>query len=192
MGYLLVLMPSTSFLGGLFWSQVVDRTGSYRRVLTGTSLAGSLVVFGYMLPQITNSLPLLLVITALHGPLELLEMAEKCTRFLTATAGPLVDGLCLKVLAEQDISKEAYGDQRLWSAVGWGVMALLAGKLVESWSKACLEGPSEDIYGSNCIFFCYASLVLLNVLVIQLFIQDSAPDHEGSTKVRFSESTEGY
>lgn len=75
MGYLLVLMPSTSFLGGLFWSQVVDRSGSYRRVLTGTSLAGCLVVFGYMLPAVTNSLPLLLVITALHGPLEQLEIA---------------------------------------------------------------------------------------------------------------------
>lgn len=32
---------------------------------------------------------------------------------------------------------------------------------------------TQDIYGTKCIFFCYAILVGLNVLVIQLFIHDS-------------------
>jgi len=27
--------------------------------------------------------------------------------------------------------QEAYGDQRLWSAVGWGTMAFVAGKLMD-------------------------------------------------------------
>lgn len=155
MGILLVLMPTMSFLGGLFWSVIVDRTGSYRGVLTTTSLLGVTTIFGYLLPQAATSLPLLVLITLLHG-------------FFTAPAGPIVDGLCLKVLSEQKVSKEAYGDQRLWSAVGWGAMALVAGKLV-------------DIYGTKCIFFCYAILVGLNVLVIQLFIHDS-DDHGPVTK----------
>ena len=55
MGILLVLMPTTSFLGGLFWSVIVDRTGSYRGVLTTTSLLGVTTIFGYLLPQAATS-----------------------------------------------------------------------------------------------------------------------------------------
>jgi hypothetical protein len=36
-----------------------------------------------------------------------------------------------------------------------------------------LQKLTQDIYGTKCIFFCYAILVGLNVLVIQLFIHDS-------------------
>ena len=39
--------------------------------------------------------------------------------------------------------QEAYGDQRLWSAVGWGAMALVAGKLVDPRSKAVLMWGRE-------------------------------------------------
>ncbi|CAK9008826.1 unnamed protein product [Durusdinium trenchii] len=153
MGLLQFLMPMMSFVGGLFWSVIVDRTGSYRGTLTSTSLLGVVAVFGYLLPQIGHNLPLLLVITLLHG-------------FLTAPSGPIVDGLCLKVLSEQTAAKkEDYGDQRLWSAIGFGSMALVAGKLV-------------DIYGTKCIFFCYAVLVGLNILVVQLFIYDSPSSNQ--------------
>eukprot|EP00435_Cladocopium_sp_Y103_P019865 s3477_g4.t2 len=38
---------------------------------------------------------------------------------------------------------------------------------------AAAAPAAEDIYGTKCIFFCYAILVGLNVLVIQLFIHDS-------------------
>ena len=55
MGILLVLMPTMSFLGGLFWSVIVDRTGSYRGVLTTTSLLGVTTIFGYLLPQAATS-----------------------------------------------------------------------------------------------------------------------------------------
>ena len=55
MGILLVLMPMMSFIGGLFWSMIVDRTGSYRDVLTTTSLLGVAAVFGYLLPQVATS-----------------------------------------------------------------------------------------------------------------------------------------
>lgn len=67
MGLLQFLMPMMSFVGGLFWSVIVDRTGSYRGTLTSTSLLGVVAVFGYLLPQIGHNLPLLLVITLLHG-----------------------------------------------------------------------------------------------------------------------------
>lgn len=144
MGVLMVFMPMMTFFGGLFWSAVVDRTGAYRKVLASTSIAGVAIVFSYLLPAVCNSLPLLSVVTLLHG-------------FLAAPAGPIVDGLCLKVLTEQKVSDEDYGDQRLWSAVGWGGMALIAGCLV-------------DAFGISAIFVSYAALVLLNVFVILRYI----------------------
>lgn len=140
MGMLLVVMPLTAFFGGLFWSSVVDSSGAYKKILIGTSTLGTAVVFSYLLPAVCKSLPLLLCTTVLHG-------------FLASPSGPIVDGLCLKVLAEQKVSDEAYGDQRLWAAVGWGGMALIAGKLV-------------DAFGVSSMFFSYALLVLINVIVI--------------------------
>lgn len=140
MGMLLVVMPLTAFFGGLFWSSVVDSSGAYKKTLIFTSTLGTAVVFSYLLPAVCKSLPLLLCTTILHG-------------FLASPSGPIVDGLCLKVLAEQKVSDEAYGDQRLWAAVGWGGMALIAGKLV-------------DVFGISSMFFSYALLVLINVMVI--------------------------
>ncbi|CAJ1365383.1 unnamed protein product [Effrenium voratum] len=150
MGFLLVVTPMMSFVGGMFWSIVVDITGKYKLILTSSGLLAVALVFSYLLPAVGKSWPLLLGITFVQG-------------FLTSPAGPVVDGLCLKVLKEQtgpQEKKEEYGDQRLWSAVGWGGMAIAAGKLV-------------DMYGVNAIFFCYGILVCINVLVIQLFISDA-------------------
>eukprot|EP00439_Symbiodinium_sp_Y106_P051350 s100_g6.t2 len=165
MGLLLVMVPMMAFVGGFFWSSIVDRSGSYRRILTFTSSLGIATVFSYMLPAVGRSLPLLVLVTLLQG-------------FVTAPAGPIVDGLCLKVLAQrsEEGSSEAYGDQRLWSAVGWGAMALIAGKLI-------------DIFGTNAIFLSYGILVGLNVLVVQLFVQDmpAGPGgHQGSSGTKMS------
>ncbi|CAE7701401.1 FH18 [Symbiodinium sp. CCMP2592] len=165
MGLLLVMVPMMAFVGGFFWSSIVDRSGSYRRILTFTSSLGIATVFSYMLPAVGRSLPLLVLVTLLQG-------------FVTAPAGPIVDGLCLKVLAQrsEEGSSEAYGDQRLWSAVGWGAMALIAGKLI-------------DIFGTNAIFLSYGILVGLNVLVVQLFVQDmpaGVGGHQGSSGTKMS------
>lgn len=144
MGGLMVCMPMMSFVGGLFWSSVVDATGAYRQILATTSIAGVGVVFSYLLPAVCRSLKLLSAVTLLHG-------------FLAAPAGPIVDGLCLKVLTAKNATDEGYGDQRLWSAVGWGGMALIAGRLV-------------DAFGTSAIFYSYAALVLSNVMVILKYI----------------------
>ena len=88
MGLLLVLVPMMAFVGGFFWSSLVDRSGAYRGILTFTSLLGIATVFSYMLPVVGRSLPLLVVVTLLQG-------------FVTAPSGPIVDGLCLKVLSQR-------------------------------------------------------------------------------------------
>lgn len=144
MSLLLVIMPLASFVGALFWSARVDRSGEYKRTLMGTSAVAVAVVFTYLSPAVRVSFPLLLVVTALHG-------------FFAGPSGPLVDALCLKVLAEEPGGKEAYGDQRLWSAVGWGGMALVVGQLV-------------DCFGSASMFFSFAFLVALNVSLIGIWM----------------------
>ena len=88
MGFLLVVTPMMSFVGGMFWSIVVDITGKYKLILTSSGLLAVALVFSYLLPAVGKSWPLLLGITFVQG-------------FLTSPAGPVVDGLCLKVLKEQ-------------------------------------------------------------------------------------------
>jgi len=165
MGLLLVLVPFMAFVGGFFWSFIVDRSGAYRATLTSTSLLGVATVCSYLLPAVGRSLPLLILCTLLQG-------------FLTAPAGPIVDGLCLKVLAQHQNKARAdtgeeYGDQRLWSAVGWGVMALVAGRLI-------------DLFGTKAIFISYALLVGLNILIIQLFVEDVPRGLEGQSVSKVS------
>lgn len=144
MGFLLVVMPLVAFWGQLFWSAVVDRLGECKRTLIITSLVGVAVVFTYLLPCVKGSLPILTLVTMLHG-------------FFASPSGPIVDALCLKVLSEQGVTEEAYGDQRLWSAIGWGGMALVSGHLI-------------DVFGTSSMFFCFAALVLVNVAVIAVWM----------------------
>jgi len=140
MGLLLVILPMSTFVGNMFWGTVVDHVGEFKRTLVSTSVGAILVVFLYLLPAVRQSLPLLMIVTALHG-------------FMTAPSGPILDALCLSVLKEQPESGEEYGDQRLWSAFGWAFMGLVAGYLV-------------DIYGTSSIFFCFAALVTANTYII--------------------------
>jgi len=144
MGMLFVVLPMTSFLGGLFWSGVVDRCSSFKGTLVFTSLCSIAAVFAYLVPSVQERLPLLVGVTALHG-------------FFAGPSSPLVDGLCLKVLSEQTDTKEGYGDQRLWSAVGWGGMALIAGKLV-------------DCFGCPAMFLSFGAIVALNVGIVLMYM----------------------
>eukprot|EP00403_Amphidinium_massartii_P030127 CAMPEP_0178399070 /NCGR_PEP_ID=MMETSP0689_2-20121128/15093_1 /TAXON_ID=160604 /ORGANISM="Amphidinium massartii, Strain CS-259" /LENGTH=541 /DNA_ID=CAMNT_0020019841 /DNA_START=83 /DNA_END=1708 /DNA_ORIENTATION=+ len=148
MGVLLLVFPLVSFVGQLFWSAVVDYLGDYKATLMGTTLMGVAIVFAYLVPAVQQSFPLLCAVTAAHG-------------FFASTSGPLLDSLSLKVLSERPDTKENYGDQRIWSTVGWGGMALIAGSLV-------------DGYGVAAIFFTYAALALANVGIIAVSMPSSS------------------
>lgn len=155
MGVLLVVFPLASFCGAMFWSAFVDRTGEYKGTLIGTSVAGVIIVLFIWLVAKRITFPVLAALTALHG-------------FFAAPSGPIVDALCLKVLAERGPSDEGYGDQRLWSAIGWGLMALVCGRLV-------------DVFGTSAIFFSYATLVMANVFIIGTWMPASATSSAKAT-----------
>jgi len=72
--------------------------------------------------------------------------------FFLCTGGPVIDALCLTVLSEENVTEEDFGDQRLWCAVGWGGMSLIAGQMI-------------DWFGLPFMFFGFASIQSLNLLV---------------------------
>ena len=131
-----------SFIGQLFWSMVTDRLGEYKRVLIGTSLAGTLIIFFNLVPAVQVSFWWLGVVCV-------------SSSFFLSTGGPIIDAMCLSVLQEQE-SEEQYGDQRLWCAVGWGGMSLVAGQLIDTfgigfmfWGFASIQA----LYLGVCLFY---------------------------------------
>ncbi|CAK8987651.1 unnamed protein product [Durusdinium trenchii] len=131
-----------SFIGQLFWSMVTDRLGEYKRVLVGTSLAGTIIIFFNLVPAVQVSFWWLALVCV-------------SSSFFLSTGGPIIDAMCLSVLAEQE-SEEQYGEQRLWCAVGWGGMSLIAGQLIDTfglgfmfWGFASIQA----IYLSVCLFY---------------------------------------
>lgn len=134
MGVLQCIGPFVAFGGQMFWSSVIDNLREYKRILIGTEFVGTVVIFCHLLPAVQENYSLLLCVTILWN-------------FLLSTSGPIIDSMTLQVLADQNVTDEAYGDQRLWCAVGWGGMSLIAGKLIDELGLvvmfvgfACIEG----------------------------------------------------
>ena len=150
-----------SFLGQLFWSMVTDRLGEYKRVLVGTSLAGTCIIFLNLLPTVQVNFWWLFAV-------------QVTSSFFLSTGGPIIDAMCLSVLAEQN-SEEQYGDQRLWCAVGWGGMSLVAGQLI-------------DTFGIGFMFWGFASIQLLYLAVCLFYMPmqkrtDSSPTTQAQQSV---------
>jgi PPP family 3-phenylpropionic acid transporter len=83
--------------------------------------------------------------------------------FMLATVMPLLTSMTLELLGER---RAEYGQMRLWGAVGWGIMAPLAGLIVGTW-------------GLRWIFYGYALLMGVGValatrlLAVEVSLQDS-------------------
>lgn len=131
-----------AFIGQLFWSMVTDRLGEYKRVLVGTSLAGTVIIFFNMVPAVQSSFWLLAAVSV-------------SSSFFLSTGGPIIDAMCVSVLKEQE-SEEQYGDQRLWCAVGWGGMSLIAGQLIDTFGISFMFwgfASIQSMYLSVCLFY---------------------------------------
>lgn len=66
------------------------------------------------------------------------------------------DAICFEML---DDKPHLYGNQRLWGAIGWGIVALLSGTLVDAFSK----GKTFKDY--SVLFYLMLILVILDMLV---------------------------
>ena len=89
-----------------------------------------------------------------------------------STAGPIIDSMCLSVLQEQE-SEEQYGDQRLWCAVGTGVMSLVAGQLI-------------DTFGIGSMFWGFASIQALYLGVCLFYMPMAKRDGQQNSEATVS------
>lgn len=120
-GLLAGLLPLVTLVSAPLWSGLADVTGRHRALLL-LALGGSVAaVLG--LSQ-TGSLAGLILLVMLNA-------------FSLAPVIPLIDNTVLAMLGER---RSLYGQQRLWGAVGWGVVAPLAGRLIDSLGMAAAFG----------------------------------------------------
>ena len=110
-----VLMGVSSLVGlvaGPFWSGVADSTGRHRLVLSLGILCSIIAVFLYPYANAFLTFLALVVVQAVFGG-QLL---------------PMVDNATVTMLGEE---KEKYGRVRLGGTIGWGLMAIVMGLIVE-------------------------------------------------------------
>lgn len=111
-GLLAGALPLVTLVSAPLWGGLADATGRHRALLAA-ALGGSMAaVLGLALTSGIRWLILCVVLNA----------------FSLAPVIPLIDNTVLTLLGER---RSLYGQQRLWGAVGWGVMAPIAGWLID-------------------------------------------------------------
>ncbi len=120
-GVLIGLGPLVRLLGGPFWSAIADLTRGHKVLLLGSMIASIIAAYGI---SQARAFTLFLMVTGAFG-------------FFSAPIDALVDTAVLDMLGDR---QEAYGQQRLWGAVGWGLAAPLVGSLGEQ------HGPIWHFY----------------------------------------------
>jgi len=141
-----------SCIGSFAWGALIDWLGEYKRTLVATQIVGTAAIFLYMVAEVKSSFALVFIVTLI-------------STFMLSTGGPIIDAMCLHVLSEENVTDEAYGDQRLWCAVGWGGMALVAGQLI-------------DTLGTDFMFIGFASIQAVNIGICVTFMPQPKPRSE--------------
>jgi len=130
-GILIGLRPLVRLLGGPFWAAVADVSRRHKPLLLASLALYLLSVYGIWQAQSFTAL----IISGL-------AMA-----FFAAPIDALVDSAVLGMPGDR---RDAFGQQRLWGAVGWGLAAPLVGHLAET------RGASWHFYG----FFLLMALTI--------------------------------
>ncbi len=118
-GILAAIPPLVVMFGAPLWSGLADATQRHKQLLL-LAIWGSIVT-AFILSK-TELFLLLIPVVIVYA-------------FFSAPIIPLVDNTVLFMLAKRS---DEYGKQRLWGAVGWGIIGPVAGMLIEyrgiSWS----------------------------------------------------------
>jgi len=110
-GALAGLRPAVTVVSQPLWGVVADLWGR-RRTLLLTALLGAVAVLGF----------------SWRGGFWFFAGWSVVYAFLSNPTGPLIDSLALDYLErEQDLS---YGHLRMWGAIGWAVLAYVAGRAI--------------------------------------------------------------
>jgi len=126
-GVLVGIPRLVALVGGPAWSVLADATHQHRRLLAG-SICGTLAVVLGM--AIAHDFWVFVVLMGLFA-------------LCMAPVTPLVDNAVLDLLGDR---RDAYGRQRLWGTIGWGVSTAALGYVTER-------------FGLSWIFGAYLSLM---------------------------------
>jgi len=150
-GLIQLLNPSVSFVAQLLWAALCDKLGSYKEVVSISSVLGVAVFNSLLLSTVQAWFPLIcFVVLAASG--------------LLATRGSIGDSMALQVVKDYEEAQRqsggtsaarlpTYGQQRLWSAAGWGGASLLGGVLM-------------DAFGVSFMFVSASVLILCTTVII--------------------------
>jgi len=132
-----------------FWTSVADRKHLHRLVLTlgiGISIAAII-----LLNSMTMFVAVFLIILTFN--------------FFLAPVSPLVDSATLSMLGA---NRAMYGRLRMGGTIGWGLIAPIAGALV-------------DHYGLKISFWGYSVFMLINLFVAQKIVHHDVREHAQSS-----------
>ncbi len=121
-GFLAGIMPLVALISAPFWGGIADATQKHKRLLLLAMSVSIVIVFALSFASVFLYLIPLVVLLA----------------FFLSPIMPIVDNSVIESLAEH---KDQYGKLRVWGAIGWGLVAVIAGWLIER------SGLSWAFYG---------------------------------------------
>jgi MFS family permease len=120
----LTVSSISSFVGSIVWGRLADKTGGYKQIIMATALISSGVASGFMVEKIQGSRYRLLGTVAFFSlfnrPPCTAPIDRRSPHLACSCTGTLIDSIT--VLFVKESGAESYGEQRLWAAIGWGVM----------------------------------------------------------------------
>ncbi|CAK0825517.1 unnamed protein product [Prorocentrum cordatum] len=156
MGLILCLNPALRFLAQQVWATLCDWLGSYKEVVTTSTLTGLVLANCLMIPAVKGSFPFILAASLSAG-------------MFMAAWGSVTDSMTIQVLKEYEEAHKAtlaagdgdtrgvrlpsFGQQRLWGALGWGVASLAGGAVM-------------DAFGVSTMFMSADVLLLLMFVIV--------------------------
>ena len=137
-GTLSAISPLVSMVATPFWTGIADVSHRHRLVMSVTLLGaiGLTVLFPFV-RTITSVLALITFFS-----------------FMIAPVNSFADTATMTMLGDQ---QNMYGRVRVGGTIGWGVIAPIAGIMIEK-------------YGLNLVFWLYAAILFIGFLVSQQFI----------------------
>jgi len=137
-GLLVGMGPLITLFSAPLWTGLADATRKHRLIMSLATLAGAMTLS--LIPMLKAFVPVLVVVVLF--------------RISTAPVMPFADNATMVMLADE---KEMYGRVRLGGTIGYGMAALIAGVLVQS-------------YGLRFAFWACAILFLAMFVVSQRLI----------------------
>lgn len=152
-GFLTGITPLITIFSAPFWTGLADAKRRHRLIMSLAILIGAISIFVF--PLFNAFLPILLIVIVFN--------------IFLAPLQPFVDSATMFMLADE---KEMYGRIRLGGTLGFGLVASIAGMVV-------------DNYGLKFAFWGSAGLLLLTFIISQKFVYGHVEaDHpvEGSVR----------